>query len=348
MPQVLREAEEAGALCDSRGWSDRPSWAALAGGQRPPTPEPAELALGECSHGWQYHASNALEMTALDELKVILALPSRRSNAQATGKTRLRSCMGRFSPTWLTSCPTTAALTFRNDEMSALVKMRLGLAICADGPDAHGYYRLADGVGGRRHARHKTVIASWRQVLSEAGGEVPDWNVERLLARTHVPVPQDSLLRLDLVVPGLSVAGGLPFFCDVTVISPLTHGGRPRLGTSGAGGRLLAIAQNDNDNTYAAVTDSGLGSLYRLGFEVFGRWGKQCIELLPLLAREKSRGMHPRLRRGTASAYHHRWAGLVSVGLMKGVAAAAMRGEGSDLARTLLEPEPAVADLLPG
>jgi hypothetical protein len=285
---------------------------------------------------------------ALAELKVNLALPSRRANARATGKTRLQSCMGRFSPTWLTACPTTAALTFRNDEMSALVRMRLGLAICADGPDAHGYYRLADGVGGRRHARHKVVIAACRQVLVEAGGEIPDRNVERLLANTHVPVPQDSLLRLDLVVPGLNIAGGLPLFCDVTVLSPLTHGGQPRPGTSNAGGRLLALAQNENDNTYAAVTDSGLGSLYCLGFEVFGRWGKQCIELLPLLAREKSRGMHPRLRRGTALAYQQRWAGLMSVGLMRGVAAAAMRGEGSDLAATSLEPEPAVADLLPG
>ena len=163
-----------------------------------------------------------------------------------------------------------------------------------------------------------------------------------------MPVPQDSLLRLDLVVPGLNVAGGLPPFCDMTVISPLTHGGQPRPGTSNAGGRLLTLAQNDNDNTYAAVTESGLGSLYCLGFEVFGRWSKQCIELLPLLAREKSRGMHPRLRRGIALAYQQRWAGIVSVGLMKGVAAAAMRGEGSDMAATFLEPAPAVADLLPG
>ena len=185
-------------------------------------------------------------------------------------------------------------------------------------------------------------------MLSEAGGQVPDRNVERLLASTHVPVPQDSLLRLDLVVPGLNIAGGLPLFCDVTVLSPLTHGGQPRPGTSNAGGRLLERAQDENDNTYAAVTESGLGALYCLGFEVFGRWSKQCIELLPILAREKSRGMHPRLRRGTALAYQQRWAGLVSVGLMKGVAAAAMRSEGSDLTSTYLEPEPAVADLLPG
>eukprot|EP00973_Karenia_brevis_P066557 9252740-Karenia_brevis.AAC.1 len=73
------------------------------------------------------------------------------------------------------------------------------------------------------------------------------------------------------------------------MISPLTHGGAPRSGTSNTGGRFSARAQNDNDNTYAAVSWSGLGAFFCLGFEVFGRWGKQAAELIPLLAREKTR-----------------------------------------------------------
>ena len=112
------------------------------------------------------------------------------------------------------------------------------------------------------------------------------------------------------------------------------------------GGSLLARAQCDNDATYSAVSRSGLGAVRCLGFEVFGRWGSQSIELMPLLAREKSRGTHPRLRRGTALAYQQRWTGIISVGLMKAVAAAAVRGEGADLTTCPLEPEPAVSDLL--
>ena len=112
------------------------------------------------------------------------------------------------------------------------------------------------------------------------------------------------------------------------------------------GGCLLARAQRDNDNTYPMVQESGLGALFCLGFEVFGRWGHQCVELLPKLAHQKSRGAHPRLRRGTALAYQQRWAGLISVGLVKGVTAASLRGDGADLAVTLLEPEPPMADLL--
>ena len=97
--------------------------------------------------------------------------------------------------------------------------------------------------------------------------------------------------------------------------------------------------------TYASVLESGLGSLLCLGFEVFGRWGPQCIDLIPKLAHAKSHGMHPRLRRGTALAYQTRWTGLISVALMKAVATGVLRAEGSDLGTTLIERVPFVADL---
>ena len=46
-----------------------------------------------------------------------------------------------------------------------------------------------------------------------------------------------------------------------------------------------------------------------------------------------------------ALAYQHRWAGLVSVGLMRAVVTEARRGEGADLKSTLLDPEPGAAEL---
>ena len=42
----------------------------------------------------------------------------------------------------------------------------------------------------------------------------------------------------------------------------------------------------DNNDTYRPVVDSGLGALYCLGHEVFGRWGPQAVKLLPELARD--------------------------------------------------------------
>ena len=141
------------------------------------------------------------------------------------------------------------------------------------------------------------------------------------------------------------MAQGLPLFCDVTVVTPIARTGAPRPGTSNAGGSLLTQAEHENNETYRPVTDSGLGALYSLGFEVYGRWGKQCIDLLPKLAREKARGSHIRLRRGVALGYQHRWSGVIAVALQKAVAAGVLRGEGADLATTLLEPAPPVGDL---
>ena len=166
-----------------------------------------------------------------------------------------------------------------------------------------------------------------------------------MLRNTHVPVPPGDTRRLDLVVPGLNVARGLPLFCDVTVLSPLTGCGLARPGTSNAGGRLLEDATAANNSIYSEVVDSGLGALYSLGAEVYGRMCNQAVTLLPELARERCRGLHPRLRRGTALGLLHRWAGILSVGLQRGVAHIVANEFGADLVRTQLEPCIELADL---
>ena len=225
------------------------------------------------------------------------------------------------------------------------MKVRLGLAVSFDGPDAHGFQHLADNRGGRLNARHSGMLAGWRQVLVEAGGHIPDRNVERLLHDTHVPVPAADMRRLDLVVPGLNVARGLPLFCDVTVISPVSRNGQPRPGTSNRGGLHLEIADADNVATYQPVVSSGLGALYCLGCEVYGRWGEPCIQLMKSLVRERTRLLHPRVRRGTALSLQHRWWGILSITLQKAVARAILRPAGEDLYVSLLEPVPGIADL---
>ena len=107
----------------------------------------------------------------------------------------------------------------QNSEFACQMRFRLGLAVHFEGPDPHGFRRLADNRGGRLNARHNGVLAAFRQVLLEAGGHIPLSNVERLLRTTHVPVPVNDLRRMDLIVPGLNVARGLPLFCDATLRS---------------------------------------------------------------------------------------------------------------------------------
>ena len=264
----LISAELAGKRCQERGWNNRPLWIDVANGARPAEAIADHRVLGEWQHGWQFYASDALEMSEWNALLRELSLPSLRSNAATLGKARLYSCMGPFSSVWLTVGPTTEALTFNDGQLQCAMRRRLGIAVSFDNDDVHGHTCFRDNTGGRLNASNR-------------------------------------------------------------------------------GGGLLEQAQDENDATYAIVTDSGLGSLLCLGCEVFGRWSQQCVDLVPQLARERARGLHPRVRRGMALGLQHRLWGLLGVALQKSVAQLVIfDGSGADLIQTQLEPTPPLADVV--
>ena len=339
--------ELAAKRCVELGWVARPLWSDVAAGLRLPE-RPRDLdAIGEWQHGWQFHASEQAAVTEWNHLLQALARPGARVNAACPGKARLQSCRGPFSGTWLTVCPTTEALTMADPDFQIAVRRRLGIATCMEGPDPHGHSKLATAFGGGMQARHSKLLTAWKQIFIEAGGQIPRRNVERLLRTTWVRVPSWDNRRLDLVVAGLSVSRGLPLFCDVTILSPITRAGQARAGTSNRGGSLLERAENENNETYHEVVDSSLASLQCLSCEVYGRWGKQCVELVPKLAVERARGLPSRVRRGAALMFQRRWWGILSVALQTAVAHMAVRGpeDGVDLYVALSEPSPALASL---
>ena len=134
------------------------------------------------------------------------------------------------------------------------------MAVCFDGPDVHGHAVLARR-GAAMNARHSTMNAGWRQVLTEAGGRIPHRNVERMLCNTHVPVAEGDHRRLDLIVPGLNVDRGLTLFCDATILTPISGNGAARPGTSNRDGSLLERAEADNNEVYHEDLTSAAGSL---------------------------------------------------------------------------------------
>ena len=221
--------------------------------------------------------------------------------------------------------------------MSCAIRRRLSIAVRYDGGDQHGHSTLTTYLGARLNSRHTWLLTAWRQVLVEAGGHIPDRNVERLLRCTHIPVPPGDNRRLDLIVPGLNIAHGLPLFCDVTFFSPISGNGAPRPGTSNRGGKLLQTAETINNHTYNDVIASGLGSLQCLGCEVYGRWGPQSVALVPALARERCRNLPARIRRGTTMGLLHRWWGILGTALQRAVAHTILY-EYADLPTTNLEP----------
>ena len=186
-----------------------------------------------------------------------------------------------------------------------------------------------------------------QRVYTEAGARIPDRYVERLLTRTHVRVPAHDQRRMDLVVPGLQVERGVPLFCDTTVISPITRTGEARPGTSNRGGRLLEIAEQDNEADYRPVADSGVAALKCLGCEVFGRWSAHCVQLVPAMALQRTRGLHVRVRRGVALQLQRRWWGVLGIALQKAVANQVLHFEagGADVWVAALEEPPHLAEL---
>ena len=275
-----------------------------------------------------------------------LAPAGARRNAATAGKSRLHSCMGAFSSVWLTACPTTPSLTISNLHLQCAMRRRLGIAVTFEGEDNHGHASLTDNRWGRFNIRHTGAVAGWRQVLVEAGASIPDRNVERMLSRTNIPVAPEDTRRLDLVALGLNVCRGLPLFCDVTVLSPISAAGIARPGTSNQGGQLLRNAEEDNNDTYGDVIRRGLGELLCLGSEVYGRWSRQCVDLVPRLARERTRVLHIRVRRGIALSLQHRWWAILGLAVQRSVAHVVLSSAaGMDLIATELEPTPALADL---
>ena len=346
-PDCLVEVANSAQSCTKTGWHDRPNWINLLAGERPPNKPDNYQVLGEWSHGWQFFASYAAEEAEFFNLLRALAWPSTRTNAAAAGKARMHSCRGPFSGVWLTVCPTSPALQFSNVDLLGAMRLRLGLAIAFEDDDAHGHVAMATSFGGGINARHTSLITAWRQVFTEAGALIPDRHVERLLSRTHVRVPAHDQRRMDLVVPGLQVERGLPLFCDVTVLSPIARTGCARPGTSNRGGRLLEMAEQDNDDNYRPVLDSGIAALKCLGCEVFGRWSSDCASLVPAMAIQRTKALHIRVRRGLALSLQRRWWGILGVALQKAVAhqIQQFRHGGADLLTASLEEPHFLADL---
>ena len=70
------------------------------------------------------------------------------------------------------------------------------------------------------------------------------------------------------------------------------------------------------------------------------------MDLVPKLARERTRGLHVRVRRGMALSLQHRWCAILGLAVQKSVAHVVLSSPaGVDLLATGLEPAPALADL---
>ena len=164
-PPCLAAAQEATEVLDAAGMQDRPSWQALARGVRPREPDPEDTEPGDWQHGWQFEASNALEQQEHNNL--LGALRGQELAGPSPGPARLRSCAGRNSSVWLTTCPTSQALRLGNNTLLTALRMRLGEEVpqeearcegCHAQLDPRGYHRLSCNRTARFHTGGHTVL----------------------------------------------------------------------------------------------------------------------------------------------------------------------------------------------
>ena len=151
--------------------------------------------------------------------------------------------------------------------------------------------------------------------------------------------------RIDLVVCGFPLYGGLPVFGDATMASPLHANGQPWARAADEDGVALRRTRRKHEQTYPEVVRGDRGRLVVLGCEVCGRWEPAALKILGALAATKAREAPSLLRRSVQMAWRRRWLGMLSIAAQTALAESLLRPDGRN--RTELDGAmPLISELL--
>ena len=101
--------------------------------------------------------------------------------------------------------------------------------------------------------------------------------------------------RLEVVVDGLPLYGGVQLAVDTTLVSAIQGNGEPRNGAAERDGVALAQAKRKKARMYPELVRPGARArLVVLALEAGGRWFKDARAFVQLLARARARS-EPRL-----------------------------------------------------
>ena len=323
-------AQTAANLLRNEGWSDCPTWAALA--DNVPAPGSAgEAGPGDWPHGWQFHASR----TRTNYFRERVLLPT----LDPAHRALLLSQSGQQAAAWLTAVPADTATTLPPEVMQIALRRRLrlrlplGPATC--GQEGHGCGRRLDAWGDHALAcprtgylakRAKLIERAWIAVCREAVG--PEGHVvpQQWLTHTSAPgVPASDRRRLDLVVYGASPQG-LTLCCNATLVSPVTSEGVPHPRAEHTAGVALLTAERRKHATYPELRLGGGQRLCVLATEIGGRWSRDAHELVRQLVRVRVLRAPPALRACASAAWPRRWWGMLSVAVQHAIGGTALGG----------------------
>ena len=328
LPPCLAAAAVCAAALDAADFAEavgfaRPSWEALAAGQRPPPPpeEDAEGDPGQWQHGWQFYACSALEARAAADL---------HAGVPDWVQALLRAQGGCGAGAWLLTVPTCFALTLEPALFLLALRRRLFLPLpsgpdhcpgCGATLDEWGHHALACPRTGWLKRRATGLEQAWVQVCREAGAAAAHRPLLRDLAVPGI-LPSDTR-QLDVVAGGLPLYGGRTIVGDATLRSPLSGAGCARFGAATQDGATFPRAREDKAATYwELLTEAARARVVflTLASEVGGRFSAEAVDLVRQLARHRASEQPPPLRRSFHVILWRRWWGMLSIAVQRAVA----------------------------
>ena len=237
-----------------------------------------------------------------------------------THKALLRSQSGPMAGAALSVVPTCFHTRIESHLFRLLLLRRLRLPLppsehacrCGRHLDSFGHHRAACSRAGLLARRGFAVEVAAAKVCREAGARVTT-NV--MVRDLDLAVPQQALdgRRLEVVVEGLPLFGGVQLALDTTLVSPVRADGTARRGAAHTDGVALATARRQKERTYPElVGPRARARLVVLAGEIGGRWSVETSTFLRLLAEAKARPEPLILRQRAECAWRSRWAALLS------------------------------------
>ena len=334
----LREAAAAVRSLHGVMEFEPPSWVAVATGARQEAREPEDYEPGSVRAGWQHEAASRVERHFRDEH----VFPQMENPRKAI----VRSQGGPGAGLSFLCCPTYPFTTLSPQLFRVMLLRRLGLPLpltsltCRCGRPL-GHHRTAcarAGVLGRQGFALESVLA---RICRKAGGRVTTNIMVCDLDLEHLQGLDGK--RLEVVVDGLPLFGGVQLAVDTTMVSALRGDGTARRLAADVDGVVLEAARKRKARTYPELVGvHRRAQLVVIAVEVGGRWSTKTRSFLSQLAKAKARGETHLMRQRTEQAWRLRWGSLLSCVAARAVATSLLELPG---ARGADGETPAAADV---
>ena len=253
--------------------------------------------------GWQHAAAIRIESSFWTEI----LMP------------RMRSQSGPCTGVAFSVCPSSPLTRIDSALFRVLLQRRLHLPLplsqricgCGRPLDPFGHHPAACSRTGALGRRGFALESAAARVCREAGGRV----VTNMFVRDMdlgVLVAGDNR-RLEVVVDGLPLHGGVQFAVDTKLVSSIRGSGEPRQGAATTDGVALTQARRRKEKTYRELTGPGARArLVVLALEVGGRWSAEAKSFVGQLAKARARSEPRVLQRRMEQAWRLRWCSILS------------------------------------